>query len=300
MTDLTPADMTSEVETSVSKLLFDFLGLEEVIRCVDVGAAFVGTHKDPWLKLAEINCAEVIGFEPLAQECQKLNDAIPSGLIRYLPYAIGDGQDHIFNTTNFSATSSIYEPDRETLNIFRELGNLVEIVDREVIHTKRLDDIPELSCIDFIKMDIQGAELLALENAVKTLENVSVLQCEVEFLEIYKDQPLFADVDTFLRSQGFCFMKFTYIAGRPFKPLAINNNPYQPICQQLWADAVYVKDFRERQHLKERILKSASFILHEFYGGYDLANLFLQELDRRHNTTLSTDYLSLFLGMQVE
>jgi hypothetical protein len=42
---------------------------------------------------------------------------------------------------------------------------------------------------------------MALENANTALATVGVVQCEVEFVELYQDQPLFADVDKFLRSQ---------------------------------------------------------------------------------------------------
>lgn len=146
-------------------------------------------------------------------------------------------------------------------------------------------------------MDIQGAELMALQHGIETLKHTSVIQGEVEFVELYKGQPLFADVDAFLRSQGFCFLKFTYTMGRTLKPLAMQDKPYDAISQTLWGDAVYVKDFRLRHLLDDRLLKSAAFILHELYQSYDLANLFLQELDRRHGTTLSPDCLSMFLGV---
>ncbi|MFY7697106.1 MAG: hypothetical protein ACOVQK_12230 [Cyanobium sp.] len=41
---------------------------------------------------------------------------------------------------------------------------------------------------------------MALQNATTVLATASVIQCEVEFVELYKGQPLFADVDSFLRS----------------------------------------------------------------------------------------------------
>jgi FkbM family methyltransferase len=291
--------ITPEERMFASRLLFDFLDLETTIRCVDAGALSIGGDQDPWLQLVESGCAKVIGFEPIAEECERLNTSDQSsGSIKYLPYAIGDGKEHTLNITNVPMTSSIFKPDSETLDLFQHLGDLTQVVKEEVISTKRLDDIAELGHIDFIKMDIQGAELMALEHAVETIKHTSVIQCEVEFVELYEGQPLFADVDTFLRSQGFCFLKFRYTMGRAFKPLAMSANPYQSMCQTLWGDAVYVKDFRTRRLLDERVLKSAAFILHEFYQGYDLANLFLQELDRRHGTTLSRDYLSMFLGVR--
>ena len=57
--------------------------------------------------------------------------------------------------------------------------------------------------VDFIKIDTQGYELSILEGAKRTLENVIGLEIEVEFLPIYKDQPLFHEVNQFITSRGF-------------------------------------------------------------------------------------------------
>jgi FkbM family methyltransferase len=283
-------------------LLIDLLRLQGVIRCIDCGAlAINGGSKDAWTMLAEAGCAEVIGFEPIAEECERLNTAcdLPES-IKYLPYAIGDGKNHTLRVTNVPMTSSLYEPDTETIDLFSHLGEVMQVVSNESMETKRLDDIADIGRIDFIKLDIQGAELIALQNATNMLKDISVVQCEIEFVELYKDQPLFADVDSFLRSQGFCFLKFAYTLGRPFKPLMVNGDPNHAICQTLWGDAIYVKDFRRRHQWDDRILQSAAFILHEFYQGYDLAHLFIHEIDCRHGTTLASDYLSVFLDIQGE
>ncbi|MGB8700647.1 MAG: FkbM family methyltransferase [Thermosynechococcaceae cyanobacterium] len=283
-------------------LLLDLLQLQDGIRCIDCGALAVeGEQKQTWTLLAEAGYAEVIGFEPLKEACDQLNSApdLPKS-IKYLPYAIGDGKTHTLRVTNLPMTSSLYEPARATLDLFSNLGEVTQVVNHQDVETQRLDDIADLGRIDFMKLDIQGAELMALQNATNTLKGTSVIQCEVEFVELYENQPLFADIDAFLRSQGFCFLKFTYTLGRPFRPLVINNDPNLPISQTLWGDAVYVKDFRLRHQWEDRILQSAAYILHEFYEGFDLAHLFVQELDRRHGTNRSSDYLSNFLGISSE
>jgi len=77
-----------------------------------------------------------------------------------------------------------------------------------------------------------------------------------------------------------------------------DGDPTRQICQTLWADAIYVKDFRLRHQWDDRILKSAALVLHKFYEGYDLARLLIQALDRRHCSDLVSDYLSFFLGFQ--
>ena len=286
---------------STAQALFKLLGLTENIRCLDIGALAFGEEVDPWMNLARNEgLAEVIGFEPVEEECARLNAAHESlqGVIRYLPFAIGDGASHSLRVTNIPMTSSLYEPHNETIDLFWNLGELMRVEKRVDVETKRLDDLLTLTgAVDFIKLDIQGSELMALENATSTLTTVGVVQCEVEFVELYQDQPLFADVDKFLRSQGFCFLKFAYLMGRPYKPLFSNGNPNNGISQTLWGDAIYVKDFRQRHLHDSRVLRSTAFVLHQMYGAYDLAHLFIEELDRRDGTSLASDYRSIFLGL---
>jgi len=276
---------------------FEFLELHEPIRCLDVGAMAIGEGEDPWVTLARNGCAEVIGFEPIEAACTTLNEQASArkGSVRYLPYALGDGEEHVLHVTNVPMTSSLFPPARATVDIFPALGELMQVVERVPLRTKRLDDLSDLAPVDFLKLDVQGAELLVLEHARETLCTVSVLQCEVEFLELYEGQPLFADVDAFLRSQGFTFLRFSYTMGRPFKPLGFAQDPLRSMSQILWADAIYVRDFRQRTQWSERMLRAGAFVLHELYQAYDYTSLLLSELDRRSGGRLQEFYLASLL-----
>ncbi len=63
--------------------------------------------------------------------------------------------------------------------------------------------------MDAIKVDTQGSELEILEGAKETLRSVNLIEIEVTFNPKYDGQPLFAEVDQFLRSQGFVLWKFS-------------------------------------------------------------------------------------------
>ncbi len=254
---------------------FEFLQLERPLRCLDVGALALAGEPEPWVRWAMEGCAEVIGFEPLAQECERLNQqaAAQSGALRYLPWALGDGQEHTLHVTNVPMTSSLYPPARSTIDLFPALGDLMQVEKDVPMHTRRLDDLEEARPADFLKLDVQGAERMVLEHATETLKDVAVLQCEVEFVELYEGQPLFGDVDALLRRQGFSFLRFAYTMGRPFRPLQLGADPNAAISQLLWADAIYVRDFRHREQWSERQLKAAAFLLHELYDAFDLAGL---------------------------
>ncbi len=70
----------------------------------------------------------------------------------------------------------------------------------------RLDDLCEklqIEAIDLIWMDLQGAELIALQSAGALLEKVRYIYTEVSHRPIYKGQCLFEDVDAFLKARGF-------------------------------------------------------------------------------------------------
>jgi FkbM family methyltransferase len=61
----------------------------------------------------------------------------------------------------------------------------------------------QIDVIDLIWMDLQGAELLALQSAGALLDKVRYIYTEVSHRPIYDGQCLFDDVDAFLTTHGF-------------------------------------------------------------------------------------------------
>jgi FkbM family methyltransferase len=266
--------------------------LEERIQIVDIGAMDIGEAQNPYERLLAGDLACIIGFEPLEQECKKLNES-SSANRRFLPYAVGDGTKKPFYITNTGMTSSLFEPNHDLTIKFQNLDELMQVIKTEEMQTVRLDDIPEIIDTDFLKIDVQGAEKMILENAARMLKNTLVIQTEVEFVPLYKNQPLFADVDRTLRSHGFEFHKFLGTAGRSFKPLFVKGNINVPISQILWADAVYVKNFMELDALSEQKLLKYAVIMHEVFRSLDLCHLVLTQYDRKTGMSLSQRYLNL-------
>ncbi|MBD2602409.1 MULTISPECIES: FkbM family methyltransferase [Microcystis] len=80
----------------------------------------------------------------------------------------------------------------------------------------------ELKDIDILWMDIQGAELLALESLGSDIRNVKLIHTEIEFLEIYSGQPLFEDVYNFLHINGFYLIGFTHLGDYDCDAIFIN------------------------------------------------------------------------------
>lgn len=257
------------------------------IRIIDVGAMDIG--QDAHAPLISAGIATVLGFECVQAECDRLN-ATKRDTHTYLPHAIGDGRERVFHECNFPMTSSLYEPNTALLAKFQNLENLTQVVKKGILPTRRLDDLPEAVGADFLKLDVQGAEVDVMNGAENILADAVVVHTEVEFVPMYKDQPLFAEVDQRLRKSGYVFHKFAGIAGRTFQPLVVNNDVNQTLSQMLWADAVYVKDFMAFDRLPAGKLLAMAVILHMIYGSFDLALLALKAYDTKTGTTLGEAY----------
>ena len=70
-------------------------------------------------------------------------------------------------------------------------------------HTQTIDDFCSHLQVDLLKLDIQGAEKLALQGATKTLRNVHVLTLEMSLLPYNLGAPLAMEVLSFLYNTGF-------------------------------------------------------------------------------------------------
>ena len=222
---------------------FEEIVMPPVMTAVDIGAMLLEGQVDPLERLNKIGLLNVIGFEPQPAECAKLNALALPGR-RYLPYAIANGMRRRFYVTNTGMTSSLLKPNLRIAQLFNGLAEFMQVVAIANVDTVRLDDVAEVRAqgCDLLKIDTQGSEAEILAHAGETLKSCLVIQTEVEFVQLYEDQPLFADVDQLLRGQGFMFHQFSGLQGRTYKPLMLNNNPYAMMSQALWSDAIYVPD----------------------------------------------------------
>lgn len=66
----------------------------------------------------------------------------------------------------------------------------------------------ELGRPAYLKIDVEGAELAILQASPQTLASLLSLKIEVGFLRFRHSQPIAAEIEIFLRSQGFVLMDF--------------------------------------------------------------------------------------------
>jgi FkbM family methyltransferase len=268
--------------------LLPFFAEHFMIDVLDVGAALNETP--PYARLVEAGRARLMGFEADPGECESLNREYGAPH-RFFPHFAGDGKPATFHETNWVLTGSLYEPNSPLLEKFQNLAELTTPVARHPVPTTRIDDIADIDNVDFIKIDVQGAELAVLSNATRALASALVVQVEVEFVEMYKGQPLFGDVDALMRRNGFQFHTFPGFGMRAFKPIIMRGDPNAAVRQMLWSDAIYVRDWMRLEELSDLRLSKFAVLVHDVFGSWDLAHLLLAELDRRNGTSLAGDYL---------
>lgn len=261
-----------------------------LIEIIDIGASYL--EHPPYLPLIESGVARLTGFDPSANEIQKLKELFPTPH-RFFPFCIGSGAETEFHETSWVATGSLLRPKKSVLERFQGLNELTTWVKTHQITSVAIDEIIEIEQVDYIKIDIQGAELLAFYGMKKALKQALVIHTEVEFIEMYEGQPLFSDVDIYLRARGFRFAKY-FPAFKPLlKPCVMNNDPYNG---NFWvgADALYLKDWHSFGSYDIESLIKYSFIAHDVYKLYDFTYVILSEIERRTGESICPRYLSEF------
>jgi FkbM family methyltransferase len=276
---------------------FEAIVMPPSMTVVDVGAMMLEGEVDAFARLSKLGRLNVIGFEPQPAECEKLNALALPGR-RYLPYVIADGKRRSFYQTNTGMTSSLLRPNLEFAQLFNHLAEFMEVVATGDVNTVRLDDVAEIRAqgCDLLKLDTQGSEAEILAHASETLKNCLIVETEVEFVQLYENQPLFADVDQLLRGQGFMFHRFLGISGRTYKPLMLNNDPVAAMSQALWSNALYVPALSRLDRLEPTALLKLAALLHEIYKSYDLCHFVLAAHDRQYGTSHGQRYIEGLIG----
>lgn len=279
---------------SIPVHLHSLLDVSCRIKVVDVGANPIDGVA-PYQPLLAAGHTHVIGFEPNLEALEELNQKKGPNET-YLPNAVGDGRRHTLRHCEAPGMTSLLEPNARVLALFHGFSDWGRVVRTEEVDTVRLDDVPQTASLDYLKIDIQGAELMVFENAVERLAGALLIHTEVEFLPMYIGQPLFSDIDHYLRTRGFVLHRFHPLTSRTIKPLMVNNNPYEGLSQVFWADAIFVRDFTDLEPLSDDQVLRLAIILHDCYRSYDLALHLLIEFDRRTGNHYGKKYLDAITG----
>ena len=254
---------------------------------LEIGALPLEGKQEPFYQLLDIfPDSKIIAFEVDEELCDQLNNKARTG-IKFFPIALGRTEERrVFYQTFNPMCSSLYKPNEKLIDLYQNM-EFARLKSVENIETVSLDYFIKeygIDTVDFIKIDIQGAELEVFQGGVNTLKSVVAIVCEVEFIQHYIDQPLFGDVCAFLAENKIMFHKFLGMAGRTLKPIAIDNNPNYPT-QHIWCDAVFIKDIFKLAVLDpEKLLKMG--LLAFIYGSPDVTYQCFKYYDQKKGTNL--------------
>jgi len=197
----------TSMQKGVATSFEPFKHLDRTLVIVDVGCrwgfAENFTH--------DLNKFTLYGFGPDENECNRLNNLYEKSNIHFIPKALGD--DHritsLYMTQN-PACSSIFPPNSTLTDTHPglECAKTVGIGEVEMTTLDRWAASANVPVIDHIKLDTQGSEFLVLKGAENALKGIRTIEVEVEFNPIYEGQPLFGEVDKFLRDRDFVLWKF--------------------------------------------------------------------------------------------
>jgi FkbM family methyltransferase len=234
----------------------------EKIRVIDCGAA--GGSLQEWTPLDSYVVR--YGFDADETECARLNAEAKATSLQsfYYPLCLAEKNEpnRTFYLTNHPQSNSLYRPNEKLIARWRQwLARPVRTLDfvglKQVIevNTTNLDTWAQkenITDVDFIKLDVQGAELEILRGGGDLLKTALGLLVEVWFTPVYEGLPLFAEIDNFVRRQGFTFFSFhvyaaTQFAGRMASPVIFKNvttfREQRAAGQLVTADALYLRDF---------------------------------------------------------
>lgn len=190
------------------------------------GIIHIGAHEGQELKLYNN-----LGFEkvflieanPIVFK-QLIDNTFSQKNVYAINYAISNKEEELdFYIMSGDQSSSLLRP-KDHLEIYPE----IQINQMIKVKTKTLDYLHDtnknIRTCNVLCIDVQGAELLVLQGAVKVLEQIELIQLEVNFRELYEKCALVNEIDIFLEKYNFR-RTYTYSLDDPS-----------------WGEAFYVKD----------------------------------------------------------
>ena len=277
-------------------LLVEFIkqaGTNISFTIIEIGALKLNKEKESFYELLDyFPSSKIIGFEIEKEVCEKMNSESLKG-IKYYPYALGKANEkRKLYITQHPMCCSLYKPNEEFNKLYNnlEVTNLKDDIEIDTITLDYFIDKHDIGNIDFIKIDVQGAELDIFKGASNALKNVLNIVCEVEFIDVYENQPLFGDICNYLSQYNLMFNKFLGLAGRAIKPVKLDNNSNKP-SQHMWSDAVFVHHILKIHDLNNIQLIKLSLLARVYYS-LDLTFYCLSIYDKRNSTSFAMDWMT--------
>lgn len=210
------------------------------MRICDVGASRLS--EPPYQGLLDDGLAQIYGFEPSEDQFAKLM-AAKSEHETYFREAVGLPGARVLYLHPTPGFTSLFPLDPEALRAIGKEKWLSDRITPVPLSPVTLDTLADLPTLDLLKMDLQGGELEVLRGGISKLSRAVAVVSEVRFHRIYRDEPLFGDVDAELRRQGFKLHKFLFTKSVMMPHEHEDEVVRSQLTSQLLdGDAVYIRD----------------------------------------------------------
>lgn len=227
---------STKLETQ-EKLLQSILAKDEKIVIFDIGAC-EGESSIRYARL--FPKASIYTFEPLPSNFElvkkniaqyKVNTIQPiplclSNTTGETTFYVSSGQPENASDENWdygNKSSSLLAPAKT-----KEVHTWLKFEEAITVQTYTLKQFcteHKIANIDFIHMDVQGAELMVLQGAQDFIQHINMIWLEVEAVELYKGQPLKNEVENFMTNHGF---------------IKLEDTVYTTAGDQFWAKKEYI------------------------------------------------------------
>ena len=206
-------------DTPLKKDLLKLFKKEDDLIILDIGGC-EGEESVRYTRL--FPNAFIYIFEPLPsnQELIKKNvDDYEIKKVKLCPIALSDndGQAEFYVSSGHpedqkkeldwdfgNKSSSLLEPEFSIIQKWLEFKEKINVPTMTLNTFFKQNNIDK---VDFVHMDVQGAELKVLEGAKEKLKKIKTIWLEVSNVELYKNQPLTDEIEMFMKKNRFHLIK---------------------------------------------------------------------------------------------
>lgn len=257
-----------------------FLNIGAPINVVDVGASAI--NEIPIYKaLLDCGYGHLYAFDGDERQTAEIHKRYGDKVSVFDQFLFDGSERTLYLAAAETGMTSILKPRAEALAFFNGFTAFGRVEAMQQVQTHRLDDIEGLPEIDFIKLDVQGAELTILRNGLEKLRNCLAIHLEVSYVCLYENQPTFGEIDVWMRSKGFMPHRFLEVKNWVIAPTIFGGNVRIPGHQLLESDIIYIKDPLTISNFSDTELLKMAALAHFCCDSRDLCVYMLMELERR-------------------
>lgn len=246
---------------------------------LDVGANPL--DKPLYTDLVETKLCNLFGFEPQKDAFDALV-ASKADNETYFNVAVGQQKTQTLHICKHSGFTSLYKPDLDAAEIFPGFVNQMAVQQTFELSPVELDRVDGLPSQDMLKIDVQGAEKQIIQTGPKTLLDCVAIVIECRFARLYQGEPMFGEVDAFLRDRGYVMHKFIAPKSACLTSSYLNKlRPRMVGSQLVDGDVVYIKDITALHSFSNDQLKHLALFADGAFNSIDLVIYLLDELVAR-------------------